>query len=78
MAGERINPPLDDGRCYGCGKHISELRPFGGPGNPLDEDFTGALLVKIYRPMGGLMSTKQRRPYEKQRAAINPMDSLIH
>jgi hypothetical protein len=24
-----INPPPEDGRCDCCGKHISELTPFG-------------------------------------------------
>ena len=50
--GENINPPHPDGKCDCCGRHIRELRPFGGHGDPLDDDFTGALLVKTYRPMG--------------------------
>lgn len=36
-------------RCYCCDKHITELKPFGGPGDPLLGDFTGALLVKHWR-----------------------------
>jgi hypothetical protein len=47
-----LNPPPADGRCECCGRHISELEPFGGPGDPLVGDFTGALLVKKFRPDG--------------------------
>jgi hypothetical protein len=32
-----------------CGKHISELKQFGGPGDPLVGDFRGAKLVKTFR-----------------------------
>jgi hypothetical protein len=44
-----INPPPKDGRCEVCGRHMSELRPFGGPGDPLLGDFSGELFVKNYR-----------------------------
>jgi hypothetical protein len=44
------NPPPEDGRCECCGKHISELTPFGGTGDPVAGDFTDALLVKKFRP----------------------------
>jgi len=44
-----INGPPSDGRCEVCGRHISELTPFGGPGDPLEDDFTGELLVRTYR-----------------------------
>jgi hypothetical protein len=50
--GTNINPPPPDGRCDCCGKHISELKPFGGPGDPPVGDFTGAFLVKGYRSLG--------------------------
>lgn len=54
MKGEKklkilINPPPSGRRCECCGKHISELKPFGGPGDPLVGDFRGALLVKTFR-----------------------------
>jgi hypothetical protein len=43
-------PPIRDRNqnwwCDCCLKHISELKPFGGPGDPLSEDYTGAYLVK--------------------------------
>ena len=48
-----INPPPSDSRCECCGKHVSELKPFGGPGDPLVGDFNGALLVKTFRDNGG-------------------------
>ena len=44
-----INAPPQDGRCYCCGMHISELTPFGKAGHPLVGNFNGALLVKQYR-----------------------------
>jgi hypothetical protein len=49
--GISLNPPPRDGRCDCCGRHISELKPFGGPGDPLVGDFTGALLIKKFRWM---------------------------
>ena len=30
--GININPPPSDGRCMCCGKHISELKPYGKAG----------------------------------------------
>ena len=47
-----INGPPKDGRCDVCGRHMSELAPFGGPGDPLVGDFSGELLVKKYRRFG--------------------------
>lgn len=47
-----VNPPPTNGKCDVCGKHIRELRPFGGPGDPLVGDFTGELLLKTFRPAG--------------------------
>jgi hypothetical protein len=46
------NPLSEDRRCDCCWRHISELKPFGGPGDPLVGDFTGALLVKGWRSAG--------------------------
>jgi len=46
-----INPPPVDNRCECCGRNISELKPFGGPGDPLVGDFSGALLVKHARAL---------------------------
>jgi hypothetical protein len=50
--GVNLNPPPQDGRCDCCGRHISKLKPFGGPGDPLVGDFSGALLIKKFRPDG--------------------------
>ena len=44
-----INPSPNDKRCMCCGRHISELKQFGGPGDPLVGDFRGAKLVKTFR-----------------------------
>ena len=52
-----LNPPPQDGNCSCCGRPISELKPFGGPGDPLVGDFTGAYLVKKYRSFGGCVSS---------------------
>jgi hypothetical protein len=43
-----INPPPLDNRCECCRRHIDELKPYGGPGDPLVGDFTGQLLVKTH------------------------------
>jgi hypothetical protein len=48
--GINLNPPPEDGICDCCGRHISELKPFGGPGDPLVGDFSGSLLIKKFRP----------------------------
>jgi len=42
------NPsPLTECTC--CGKHLSELKPFGKAGDPLIRDCNGELLVRTYR-----------------------------
>lgn len=46
-----INPPPRDRCCEVCHKNINDLKAFGGPGDPLVGDFTGAKLVKNFRPM---------------------------
>ena len=45
-----INPPPPDGMCYCCSRHISELQPFGDQTSPLGKEFTGAYLVRRWRP----------------------------
>ena len=44
-----INPPPENGKCMICGRHVRELETFGGPGDPLVGDFSGAKLVKMFR-----------------------------
>jgi len=46
-----INPPPQDRRCECCGKHTSELKPFGKAGDPLVGDFDGKLIIKTFRAM---------------------------
>ena len=46
-----INGPPEDRRCECCGRHITELQPFGKEGDPLVGNFEGALLVKTFRAM---------------------------
>ena len=46
-----INPPPSDGKCKCCRRHISELKPYGGAGDPIFGDFDGELLVKTWMPM---------------------------
>jgi hypothetical protein len=43
-----INPPPSDGRCDCCGRHLSQLKPYGKAGDPLVGDFENALLVKTW------------------------------
>ena len=63
-----INPPPSDGRCSVCGRHMSELKPFGGPGDPLVGDFNGELLVKRWRAEGPYdeEGEKAGKEYEKE------------
>ena len=44
-----INGPPEDGRCGICRRHISEVEPFGGSGDPCLGDFTGMKLIKQFR-----------------------------
>lgn len=44
-----INPPPANGRCQCCGRQLSELKPFGTAGNPLEFDLDGELLVSSWR-----------------------------
>lgn len=61
-----INPPPRDGKCDCCGKHISELKPYGKAGYPLVGDFDGVLLLKRFRQDG---------PYsEKAEKAVKEAD----
>jgi hypothetical protein len=46
-----INPPPQDGRYECCGRHISELKPFGTARHLYFGDLDGALLVKAWRPL---------------------------
>jgi hypothetical protein len=59
-----INPPPDDGRCDCCGKHISELTPFGKTIDPLNGDFDGEFLIKNFRRMGPYDEEASRAWYE--------------
>jgi rubredoxin len=63
-----INGPPKDGRCDVCGRHMSELIPFGGAGDPLVGDFSGELLVKKFRPAGpyNKEAVKAWEEYEKE------------
>ena len=45
----KSSPPADF-RCDVCKKLVSELKPFGCPGDPLVNDHTGELVVERWRP----------------------------
>ena len=64
--GININPPPVEGRCQCCHKHISELKPFGGPGDPLVGDFSGAMLIKIWRAYGPFCEKEESAYKEAQ------------
>ena len=69
MSGKRvvvINPPPKDGCCEVCGKHVSQLKPFGKEGDPLVGNFDGALLIKTFRSMAPEMSEEQMKEYRKK------------
>ncbi len=78
-----LNPPPLDGKCHCCGRHISELKPFGGPDDPLVGNFSGAFLVKIFRPFApydeeagrALQEAKSRY---KEEGFKDEFDYLIH
>lgn len=63
-----INGRSKDDRCDVCGRHMSELTPFGGPGDPLVGDFSGELLVKKFRPEGPYNEEAEKawEEYEKE------------
>jgi len=44
-----INGPPRERCCSICNRSISDLKAFGGPGDPCVGDFTGAKLVKRFR-----------------------------
>jgi hypothetical protein len=46
------NPPSSDLGCYCCGKHISELKPYGKAGDIEIDDCSKEFLLKQRRPMG--------------------------
>ena len=50
--GININPPPDDGRCECCGKHISQLKPFGKNNDADHSNYDGAYLLKTFRRNG--------------------------
>ena len=60
-------PPAQEAKCYRCGKPVSELKPFGGAGDPLNGDFTGLKLVKTFRSMdeGCEIADDTRQLYDK-------------
>jgi len=69
--------PLWDGpRCEVCGRHISELKPFGGPGDPLDGDFSGELLVRRYRPMGPYDEAAEKAWQEAEKSVPGQEDIM--
>lgn len=46
---EDSKPLSSDSRCVACGRRERELKPFGGPGDPLVGDFSGEKLVKTWK-----------------------------
>lgn len=79
-----INPPPRSGRCQCCGKHISELKPFGGKGDPLVGDFTGSLLVKNFRALEGryekyekILAKVQKRVEEESKRDYEDFEKFL-
>jgi len=71
-----INPPPPDYRCTCCGRHISELKPFGSPGDPVVGDFSGELLIKTFRPLGPYNEEALKAMEEAQKALPGEEDPL--
>ena len=46
---DKFVPLPTDATCTVCGRHINELKPFGGLGDPLVGDYNGAVLVRNKR-----------------------------
>jgi hypothetical protein len=57
--GINLNAPPADGRCDCCGRHISELKPYGGPGDPL----VGVIYLNIERNREGVFTDYFNRCY---------------
>jgi len=73
-----INPPPEDACCDVCGRHMSKLKPFGGPGDPLVGDFSGELLVKTWRPAGPHDEEAEKALKEAEHAVpSDPLSWLI-
>ena len=71
-----INGPPGDGRCEVCERHMSELTPFGGPGDPLSGDFTGELLVKTWRHAGSYDEQAEKAWEEAEKETQGSKDPL--
>lgn len=59
-----INPPPSDGNCECCGKHISELKPYGKSGDLFFDDYNKEFLLKKFR-RGGTYDEKAEKAVEK-------------
>jgi hypothetical protein len=67
---QRILPPLPDS-CEVCGKHTSKLKPFGGRGDPLLDEFRGEFLIITWRPAGPYDEEAQSAWEEAEKAIAN-------
>lgn len=59
--GTIVRPPPGDLRCEVCQRSPDEVPRYGGPGDPLPGDFSGAILVKRPRSKGLLGSSWECR-----------------
>jgi len=50
-------------RCHSCHRHFTNLRSFGGPGDPCVGDFSGAVLIKRWRPSAPILSQDEKQDY---------------
>ena len=66
-------------RCDCCRRHISQLKPFGKAGDPLNEDLDGVLLVKTFRSYDQPMDevSKIIREYLRTASSKSEEDSAI-
>ena len=80
--GININPPSEDGTCDCCGRHISELKPFGKAGDPLVGDFDGAFLVKTWRRDGpydneAVAAMEEAESFYRNEGFKEPLDWMV-
>lgn len=59
--GTIVRPPPGRLQCEVCQRTPGEVPPFGGPGEPLQGDYSGAVLVKRRRSKGLLGSSWECR-----------------
>jgi hypothetical protein len=64
-----------DFKCDLCGRELSELEPFGRPGDPLMGNYEGELLVKVWRRQKPFVEEYAEAWKEAEENRVDPHDS---